>query len=66
MSGYTYACVTCQQLLSPSEPIVDLVDAEGHHDFAHSECCPPVTDVPSMREVNRGDTLEASLERLGK
>ena len=66
MSSYAYACVVCQQLLSPAEPIVDLVDAEGHHDFAHTECCPPEMEVPGMREVTRGETLGASLERLGK
>jgi hypothetical protein len=65
MSSYAYACVVCQQLLSPSEPVVDLVDAEGHHDFAHTECCPPGMDVPGMRETTRGETLEASIERLG-
>ena len=66
MSSYAYACVVCQQLLAPSEPIVDLVDSEGHHDYAHTECCPPGTEVPGMREVTRGGTLEASLEGLGK
>jgi hypothetical protein len=66
MSSYTYACVVCQQMLSPTELVVDLVDAEGHHAFAQTECCPPGTQVPGMREVARGETLEASLEQLGK
>ena len=33
--------------------------------FAFETHDPPGTDVPGMREVDRGDTLEASLERLG-
>ena len=64
MSSYAYACVVCQQSLGPAEPVVDLVDSEGHHAYAHAECCPPGADVPGMREVTRGETLEASLEGL--
>ena len=66
MSSYAYACVVCEQLLSPTELVVDLVDAEGHHDFAHTDCCPPGTQVAGAREVTRGETLEASLEQLDK
>jgi hypothetical protein len=35
----------CQQLLSPTEVVVDLVDSQGHHQFAHTECCPAGTEV---------------------
>ena len=66
MSSYAYSCVVCQQLLTPTEPVVDLVDSEGHHDFAHTECCPPGTEVPGRREVSRRETLGALLKRLGK
>jgi hypothetical protein len=66
MSTYAYACVVCEQLLSPAALVVDLVDAEGHHGFSHTDCCPPGTEVPGMREVTRGETVEASLERLAK
>jgi hypothetical protein len=66
MNSYAYSCVVCQQLLTPTEPVGDLVDSKGHHEFAHAECCPPGTEVPGTREVDRGETLEASLERLGK
>jgi hypothetical protein len=66
MSSYAYPCHVCQQLLSQTELVVDLVDAEGHHDFAHTECCPPGTEVPGVSEVTRGETLESTLERLGK
>jgi hypothetical protein len=65
MSSYSYPCVVCQQLLSPTEPVVDLIDAEGHHDFAHTECCPPGTEVPGLRELTRRETLGALLKRLG-
>ena len=65
MSSYTYACVVCQQLLSPTEVVVDLVDVDDHHDFAHTECCPPGTQLPGRRELTRRETLGALLKRLG-
>jgi len=75
MSEIVYPCRVCRRLLGDDDAVVEVVEVlaaghgevvEGHHDFAHLRCIPPGTrHPPTLREVGRGQTLDASLRRLG-